>query len=722
MYNQRKLFFLICLIIAPVFFIWGEIYVLDYTPADFSFYTENGFDRIKTSNFALIGEPGTPELPAVFLNYIIPPNAKAESIIVTKYNIHPIPGEYLVYPAQPSAIIGETAPWVPPDVSIYNSNELFPKDFIHVMDEGIMDGARIVTVKVQPLQYHPKIKKLFLISHIEFIFSFGFNTMPKIRAQIRGKFEQAIYDAAIGNIVTNDYEIPLYYQRPMISEECQLLSAPPTPPVGPSIIITPSEFFDAFQPYADWLTDQGIPTILISPQTIYDYAYGIDKADKIRNYIRECYIRGGGTFFILGGDDHFLPVRYGTPGPGPGANDSIPCDMYFSDLTGNWDANNNNIWGELDGDSADCFPEVFVGRITAYNETEVQNWVTKALHYEQTPGVIFDSVLWIYSTAVGLGDAPSAFPSHLGHIYAENYYADDAFALIDQGYGLLNVNCHGTIKDFRVGYGDIENWSPYPPDESQAGLNYLSNCNKYFVGYAVSCYIGAFDSLGYAPGQLQSDTCIIDAFVDAYAINAYNETGPFGACAFLANTRIGVLQSLDLQYVFWNKIMNPRYYPLEPVITHIGVAEALSKCDELIDWTNLNYRKVCYTHNLFGSPYFEPWTKTPGNMFVLHPTQVQAGVEIQFTVTVRNNTIQAYCPHIYQIAYRPIKNAKVCLNKTDDIYEVGFTNKEGRITFTITPQTTGTIKVTVTRLHHLDNNYTQYIPSQTTCSVYSGSK
>lgn len=155
--------------------------------------------------------------------------------------------------------------------------------------------------------------------------------------------------------------------------------------------------------------------------------------------------------------------------------------------------------------------------------------------------------------------------------------------------------------------------------------------------------------------------------------------------------------------------MNPWWFgggPPEPSITRVGVAEAFSKCGETIDWNDAHYRYICYGHNLFGSPCFETWTKTPGNMSVRHPNQVPVGTQTNFQVRVRDASTG-----------NPLQHCKVCLNKVNDIYEVESTDVEGQVTFTITPQTTGEIKVTVTRLHNADNNYNQYRPSQTTCRV-----
>jgi len=397
--------------------------------------------------------------------------------------------------------------------------------------------------------------------------------------------------------------------------------------------------------------------------------------------------------------------------------------MYFSDLTGNWNTGPNNYWGEIVRDSADRFPEVFVGRITAYYPAEVSNWRIKTLHYEKTPGVIFDSVLWVYAGCFGIGDVPSAFPPHFGHIEAEDNDADVALQKIDRGYGLINVNCHGEICNFELREWDsnpyIYSWRSDSAGPLSAGLNWLTNVNKYFVGYSPSCDCGAFDSLAHTQEYpYGSDTCIEDAFVDAYLYNHQGSQGPYGACAYLTNTRLGWLyKSHDLQYEFYMQLFATMHIipPIEPYASRIGVAEALSKCGGRINWNAHYYppdplpdeidRYVCYTNNLFGSPYTEVWTRTPKNLTVSHPNHIYVGVPTNFTVTVKEAITQT-----------PVQYAKVCLNKPGDIYQVGPTNANGRVTFNITAQSTGTLKVTVTRCHNL-NNYTQYRPSQTTCEV-----
>jgi hypothetical protein len=113
-------------------------------------------------------------------------------------------------------------------------------------------------------------------------------------------------------------------------------------------------------------------------------------------------------------------------------------------------------------------------------------------------------------------------------------------------------------------------------------------------------------------------------------------------------------------------------------------------------------RQILYGHNLFGSPCFETWTNTPNEMYVSHPSRVPVGDTTVFTVRVKDREEMT-----------PLHSVKVCLNKPGDIYEVKKTSASGEVTFTIIPQTDGTINVTATRPHSADGNYNQYLPSQT---------
>ena len=115
---------------------YGGGYTVDHSLSDFSFYQDHGYDRITAPRYVLTGNAGAPELPVACLNYIIPANVHVESLTITHVDMMRIPGNYVLYPAQPSGLPGESIPWVEPDTLIYNSDDLYPVISAQAIDGG----------------------------------------------------------------------------------------------------------------------------------------------------------------------------------------------------------------------------------------------------------------------------------------------------------------------------------------------------------------------------------------------------------------------------------------------------------------------------------------------------------------------------------------------------------------------------------------------------------
>jgi hypothetical protein len=690
---------------------------LQHFPNQFSFYQHNRFDRVSAPNFILRGSPGSPELPVKYLHYIIPPNMKVTNIRVTSRNLSQIPGNRYIFPTQPIVPLDSIPPWVPPDTIIYNSDSPFPNKLIEVINSGVFDGARLVTIAVHPLQYRPQSRRLYIANNISFEFELAPASIPT-RANIRGLNGQKVYDNALKSIVENDADIPLYYQPPiLIPEESQEEEAP-----AQYIIITTNELIDGFSPFAEWLTDKGVPASVIRLSYILQTYPGRDEAEKMRNFIINAYNNCGTIWVLLGGDDGVVPIRYGwadTLNESPSqTNTIIPSDLYFSDLNGNWDVDEDGRWGEPYHDAIDIYPEVFVGRVLTRSPEEVNNWVNKILQYEQYGGndlSKFAQTTWIYDSSASsrsLYPYPSTrmkFPEYFEHTNLNRAEANVAVDRLNDGNGLYQIYCHGTftfpyftnafLPRFIGGPWYIHGfWSGSPSVEND-GLNRLQNSEQYYIIYSVSCDNAAYDN--ELPGYIPNDTTIADAFTDTYS--------GAGAVAFLGNTRMGwQIASNELHDVFCKHFFN--YEPYQG-LSQLGTAESWSKtyifnpkppphppnypCDP---WYYL-----CHAHNLFGSPEMQAWINCPSTMEVEHLTSIPAGALITFSVRVREeNSV-------------PLSNVRVCLHKLGEIYEIGYTDENGEVTFDICAQTEGELKITCYR--PLQEDYAQYLPTQTICQV-----
>jgi hypothetical protein len=310
-------------------------YQLSYSPGQFSFEREREFYRVITKDFIPDGPPGYPELPVCFLTYILPPGVKADSVSIKTCEYKFI-GNYYLYPAQPQVPSDSTPPWVPPDSAIYNSKSPYPAAPIGIQECGYFDGASVVTVAVHPLMYIPVLREVYFVSRIEFDFHVSRATSPS-QARIRGINAQRTYELALRAIIENDHEIPVYYQPPMLIPE----QPPETqgryqfPHPCEYTIITNDLLADVFQPYADWLTDRGVPACVIKLSQVLHHFTGVDDAEKLRNYLRFGYEECGVLWVLLGGDAGVVPFRYGwgrngdPDPPGNASSYAMPSDLYF---------------------------------------------------------------------------------------------------------------------------------------------------------------------------------------------------------------------------------------------------------------------------------------------------------------------------------------------------------------------------------------------------------
>jgi hypothetical protein len=146
--------------------------------------------------------------------------------------------------------------------------------------------------------------------------------------------------------------------------------------------------------------------------------------------------------------------------------------------------------------------------------------------------------------------------------------------------------------------------------------------------------------------------------------------------AFLGYSRWGWV---SVSYLLFEKFLeyltngNPEH--------HIGVAEALSRCEYP------SYRDLNYGHNLFGDPEMQVWTDLPLIFEVVHPEEVNLGPQtIDITVTSGG---------------MGVADAFVCLTLHDRTMYEGETDAEGYLSAEVNLDDVGEMSVVVTRTGYL---------------------
>lgn len=157
---------------------------------------------------------------------------------------------------------------------------------------------------------------------------------------------------------------------------------------GNYLIVTSNKLADAMQLLSKYKNETGYQTTVELIEDILVQYSGRDDAERLRERLKEFY-SAGGRYVLLAGDETILPIRYAyhTTAYAPLTLDQLQiCDLYFADLTGDWDADNDGIWGEKYTDGVDLEPELLVGRLPINASEEAANYITKLIRYETDPG------------------------------------------------------------------------------------------------------------------------------------------------------------------------------------------------------------------------------------------------------------------------------------------------------------------------------------------------
>jgi len=142
------------------------------------------------------------------------------------------------------------------------------------------------------------------------------------------------------------------------------------------LVIAPEKFHQALLPLIDLREEQGLATMMVSPQQIYDsFNSGTPSADSIQKFIQSIdQIEPGQLkYLLLVGDYTYEKVNYQefiefVPSffISSGQSGETISDFFFSDLKG------------------DLHPDLSVGRIPATTSDQVAAWVEKVILYERS--------------------------------------------------------------------------------------------------------------------------------------------------------------------------------------------------------------------------------------------------------------------------------------------------------------------------------------------------
>jgi hypothetical protein len=327
-----------------------------FSEDDLVFTKAGEYDVVDLKGYPCLVEPGSPRLPRVILPVLVPSDADVRSVTIIEKDVARIPGTYNVIPAQPDVPLPmpgmEIAPRIhPADAALYASEELYPKQEIGLAGTGIKNGFRVAHVEFYPLRYIAAERILEFARRVTIEVEYE----PGHDKQFVPTFRQReVAVQALRSIVINPEEVWSF--APTVGGRIPSGRVPPG--YYEYVVISAPPMDTVFQRLAEWKTRKGVPATVVNVSWINTNYTGYDLQEKIRNFIIDAYTNWGTIYVLLGGSadqrtsgQNIVPARRafytrsfvgGYPD-----EDTIPCDLYYSDLNGTWDLDGDHVCGCL---------------------------------------------------------------------------------------------------------------------------------------------------------------------------------------------------------------------------------------------------------------------------------------------------------------------------------------------------------------------------------------
>ncbi|RKZ28189.1 hypothetical protein DRQ26_01610, partial [bacterium] len=587
----------------------GEIFVdVEYNRSDFSIISDGNYYHIVSQNCAVFGDAGCPEYLAEPVHILLPPHTKAKSMRIVSAEYDFFAEDIFIAPFQPPTIrpmpeLDMSPGFLPHNPQKYSQDSFTPSQPAKFTGGGNLSGYSMADIIVFPLRYNPFRRKVEYLKSLKICVEYE-NGISTSAPAVRSPKSEQIFSRIVRKIVKNPDAISLY----------SALWAIDVGTKDYAVVCAESySSTDAMEKFRLALRRQGWNDTLITVESTSSFP-GSDEGEKLRNALKNLYESSGIAAVVLVGDISAVPFRYGYAmdcGAGIMPDENyIPCDLYFADYDGDWNANDIFPYGEV-SDSVDLYPDVIIGRISADSPTEFSNWVDKYTTYvEDTPAdfgaeaLFLAEILWddpftdsgVSKDMVRDDALPSWF--ELTRLYETlgNETMLSVTSAFNDGYGITNHDGHAFYSV--IGVGD----DYFGLSDADA----LHNYPRCGVMYSIGCWPAAFDY-----------DCIAEHFIT-------NPDGGF--VAFVGNSRYGWGSPGNPGYGYSDYFDHDFWKNIFGGSPAIGEALAVIKSfyTPFARWENV-WRWKIYEINVLGEPGMVVWQDEPVAREYELPSLIESG-------------------------------------------------------------------------------------------------
>ena len=639
---------------------------------------EAGSGKVRIDYPGTVAAPaGSPDLPRVVRWIEIPSGMRAVRVRATADGRTDL-GPVEVAPAPPALKSDGT------EVTGLPEEKLPPAGvWAELGAQGTLRGHQVVSVLVAPVQWEETTGRLVAARSIELELDLeplpAAETADVVRRHRIVREIEAKFDATMGKTIlgftpaTPTEDLSMVGNGPAGPGPYQPTFRPTTDGSSVEYVIVTSEALKTeFQRLADWKTQKGVQSAVRTVEWIdQTYPNGVDRAERIRFFIRDAYQNWGTLYVLLGGDTDVVQLRYAQTFT---FNESIPADLYFTCLDGNWNRDGDERFGETAGggnDQADLHFEVTVGRAPVSSVQQAHVFIDKVLLYEKTPptgprypasfvalaerlfpaihGATFaqEAIAFLppWFTVQRLYEESASFP---GSVELTVQSARDS---INAGFGIVHHVGHGYRNSMSVGSGTFNN----------ADADAFTNAPRNSVCFAINCSSASidFNSIG-------------ERFVK-------NPNG--GSIAYIGTSRNTFAPPARTYQNEWYATV------FQDSVRGLGMATDMSRAiliPQSIFESQQRFQLLSTT--LLGDPEADLYTNAVVPLQVAHPASVALdAAPITVTVTAQGT---------------PVAGAVVTLWRANAVFVRATTNPTGTAELPITATETGALTLTVHRSYY----------------------
>jgi len=511
---------------------------------------------LKIPNCSRTKLEGAPDLPKISQALAIPEAAGMElKIINSEYieldNIDLVPSKGVISrDKDPKSI-----PYVYGEV--YFKDEFYPSNIAETANPYIIRNVRGQNVIVYPVQYNPISKKVRIYTKITVELVDQSVSTKNVLIKNPTIQNDEVFDNVLSNHFINYTKNSAKYTP--ISESGKKM-----------LIVCYSDFIDEMAEFVTWKESIGYTVSLVDYSTI-------GSSSALKTYVQNQYDQNGISYVQLVGDHAQVP----------------------SSSTSAGDSDNN--YGYTAG--SDHYLDLFVGRFSASNTTDLQTQIDRTIYYERD---VNSSEAW-FKDGIGIasneggsgGDDGEDDETHMNNIetdlegfgytinrcYQDGGSTSQLSSLINSGAGIINY----------VGHGSDYSWAA--PSFSTTNVNALTNNNELPFVISVACVVGNFTS----------KTCFAETW-----LRATNSGNPTGALVFCGSTINQSWASPMCAQDEMNDLLVADSY-----ITYGGMF--INGVFQMIDEYGSDGENMADTWTVFGDPSVQ--MRTPG-----HPNGPESGV------------------------------------------------------------------------------------------------